>query len=101
MQAFADPGYDVSFRPSHILHNMAEGGALLFVCLAILAMRRWEYPQSGCRVDVHSAVTSRCWTKPMASAVNTAVYAAAERRKGARSSSIMGLLARIPMQSSE
>ena len=49
----------------------------------------------------HSAATSRRWTKPMASVVNAAVYAAAERRKGARSSSIMGLLARIPMQSSE
>lgn len=31
VQAFADPGYDVFFRPSYILHNMAEGGACLGV----------------------------------------------------------------------
>lgn len=33
VQAFADPGYDVFFRPSYILHNMAEGGACLGVAL--------------------------------------------------------------------
>ena len=33
VQAFADPGYDVFFRPSYILHNMAEGGACIGVAL--------------------------------------------------------------------
>lgn len=33
VQAFADPGYDVFFRPSYILHNMAEGGACIGVGL--------------------------------------------------------------------
>ena len=33
VQAFADPGYDVFFRPSYILHNMAECGACLGVAL--------------------------------------------------------------------
>lgn len=33
VQAFANPGYDVFFRPSYILHNMAEGGACLGVAL--------------------------------------------------------------------
>lgn len=33
VQAFADLGYDVFFRPSYILHNMAEGGACLGVAL--------------------------------------------------------------------
>ena len=33
VQAFADPGYDVFFRPSYILHNMAESGACLGVAL--------------------------------------------------------------------
>lgn len=32
-QAIADPGYDPIFRPSFILHNMAEGGACLGVGL--------------------------------------------------------------------
>lgn len=32
-QAIADPGYDPIFRPSFILHNMAEGGACLGVAL--------------------------------------------------------------------
>ncbi len=32
-QAIADPGYDSIFRPSFILHNMAEGGACLGVGL--------------------------------------------------------------------
>ena len=33
VQAIADPGYDVLFRPAYILHNMAEGGACLGVAL--------------------------------------------------------------------
>lgn len=33
VQAIADPGYDVLFRPAYILHNMAEGGACLGVSL--------------------------------------------------------------------
>ena len=33
VQAFANPGYDFFFRPSYILHNMAEGGACLGVGL--------------------------------------------------------------------
>lgn len=33
VQAFANPGYDVFFRPSYILHNMSEGGACLGVAL--------------------------------------------------------------------
>lgn len=33
VQAFANPGYDSFFRPSYILHNMAEGGACLGVGL--------------------------------------------------------------------
>ena len=33
VQAFADPGYDVFFRPSYILHNMSEGGACIGVAL--------------------------------------------------------------------
>lgn len=33
VQAFANPGYDVFFRPAYILHNMAEGGACLGVAL--------------------------------------------------------------------
>jgi len=33
VQAFADPGYDVFFRPAYILHNMAEGGACIGVGL--------------------------------------------------------------------
>lgn len=32
-QSIADPGYDTIFRPSFILHNMAEGGACLGVGL--------------------------------------------------------------------
>jgi len=32
-QSIADPGYDPIFRPSFILHNMAEGGACLGVGL--------------------------------------------------------------------
>lgn len=31
VQAIADPGYDVLFRPAYLLHNMAEGGACLGV----------------------------------------------------------------------
>lgn len=33
VQAIADPGYDVLFRPAYLLHNMAEGGACLGVAL--------------------------------------------------------------------
>lgn len=33
VQAIADPGYDVLFRPAYLLHNMAEGGACLGVGL--------------------------------------------------------------------
>lgn len=33
VQAIANPGYDVLFRPAYILHNMAEGGACLGVAL--------------------------------------------------------------------
>lgn len=33
VQAIADPGYDVFFRPAYLLHNMAEGGACLGVGL--------------------------------------------------------------------
>lgn len=33
VQAIASPGYDALFRPSYILHNMAEGGACLGVAL--------------------------------------------------------------------
>lgn len=33
VQAFANPGYDVFFRPAYILHNMSEGGACLGVAL--------------------------------------------------------------------
>lgn len=33
VQAFANPGFDVFFRPSYILHNMSEGGACLGVAL--------------------------------------------------------------------
>lgn len=33
VQAFSNPGYDVFFRPSYILHNMAEGGACIGVAL--------------------------------------------------------------------
>lgn len=33
VQAFANPGYDFFFRPSYILHNMAEGGACIGVGL--------------------------------------------------------------------
>lgn len=33
VQAIADPGYDRLFRPSYLLHNMAEGGACLGVAL--------------------------------------------------------------------
>lgn len=33
VQAIANPGYDVLFRPAYLLHNMAEGGACLGVAL--------------------------------------------------------------------
>ncbi|MBQ7630256.1 MAG: PTS glucose transporter subunit IIA [Selenomonadaceae bacterium] len=33
VQAFVNPGYDFFFRPSYILHNMAEGGACIGVGL--------------------------------------------------------------------
>ena len=33
VQAISDPGYDIMFRPAYLLHNMAEGGACLGVCL--------------------------------------------------------------------
>lgn len=33
VRVFADPSYGVFFRPSYILHNMAEGGAGLGVAL--------------------------------------------------------------------
>lgn len=33
VQAIANPGYDVLFRPAYLLHNMAEGGACLGVGL--------------------------------------------------------------------
>lgn len=33
VQAIADPGYDRLFRPSYLLHNMAEGGACLGVAV--------------------------------------------------------------------
>ena len=33
VQAIADPGYDIMFRPAYLLHNMAEGGACLGVAL--------------------------------------------------------------------
>lgn len=33
VQAIADPGYDSLFRPAYLLHNMAEGGAVLGVAL--------------------------------------------------------------------
>lgn len=33
VQAIANPGYDVFFRPAYLLHNMAEGGACIGVGL--------------------------------------------------------------------
>lgn len=33
VQAIANPGYDVLFRPAYLLHNMAEGGACLGVAI--------------------------------------------------------------------
>lgn len=33
VQAIANPGYDVLFRPAYLLHNMAEGGACIGVGL--------------------------------------------------------------------
>lgn len=33
VQAIANPGYDVFFRPAYLLHNMAEGGACLGVAI--------------------------------------------------------------------
>ncbi|KGQ69493.1 PTS beta-glucoside transporter subunit IIABC [Chelonobacter oris] len=33
VQAIANPGYDMLFRPAYLLHNMAEGGACLGVAL--------------------------------------------------------------------